>query len=78
MIPVWAADPLKGLKGQLVDDLSKLAVTESSLGRTSLLDGIPRADSLNRDENIRRLDLDLIVTQLRAAGWPAARWLSRS
>ncbi len=63
-----AADPLKGLKGQLVDDLSKLAVTESSLGRTSLLDGIPGADSLNRDENIRRLDLDLIVTQLAQRG----------
>lgn len=62
------ADPLKGLKGQLVDELSKLAVTDSSLGRSSLLDGIPGADSLNRDESIRRLDLDLIVTQLAQRG----------
>jgi len=63
-----AADPLKGLKGPLVDELCKLAVTDSSLGRSSLLDGIPGADSLNRDENIRRLDLDLIVTQLAQLG----------
>ena len=62
------ADPLKGLKGQVIDELSKLAVTESSLGRTSLLDGIPGADTLNRNENIRRLDLDLIVTQLAQRG----------
>jgi len=61
-------DPLKGLKGQLVDALSRLSVTDSSLGRTSLLDGIPGADTLNRDENNRRLDLDLIVTQLAQRG----------
>ena len=63
-----STDPLKGLKGPVVDELSKLAVTESSLGRTSLLDGIPGADTLNRNESIRRLDLDLIVTQLAQRG----------
>ena len=66
--PVQPADPLKGLGEQLIDELSKLAVTDSSLGRSSLLDGIPGADSLNRDENIRRLDLYLIVTQLGQRG----------
>ncbi len=63
-----AIDLLKGLKGQLIDELIRLPVTESNLGRSSLLDGIPGADTLNRDANIRRLDLDLIVTQLAQRG----------
>lgn len=61
-------DPLMGCKPELIDELSKLAVTEGYSGRTSLLDGIPGADTLNRDANIKRLDLDLIVTQLAKLG----------
>ena len=57
-----------GCKAELIDELSKLAVTESYSGRTSLLDGIPGADTLNRDANIKRLDLNLIVTQLAKLG----------
>jgi hypothetical protein len=61
-------DPLKGSKDQLIDELSKLAVTNTDHGRTSLLDGIPGADTFARDAGIKRLDLDLIVTQLAQRG----------
>jgi len=66
--PVDPNDPLKGQRGQLLDELGKLSVSESEVGRTSLLDGIPGADTLNRNPGIKRLDLDLIVTQLAKRG----------
>ena len=61
-------DSLKGLKDKLIDELSKLATTDTPHGRTSLLDGIPGVDTLARDQMIKRLDLDLIVTQLAQRG----------
>ncbi len=63
-----SANPFAGLKPDLLNELIKLSVTESALGRTSLLDGIPGAETLNRDAGNRRLDLDLIVTQLAQRG----------
>ncbi len=56
------------LKQELVDELAVLPVTGTFTGRTSLLAGIPGADALSRDTNIKRLDLDLIVTGLAALG----------
>ena len=62
------AATFESLKPDLVNELLKLSVTDSAQGRTSLLDGIPSADTLNRDAGNRRLDLNLIVTQLAQRG----------
>lgn len=54
-------------KATLIKELSRLPITATLGGRTSLLDGM-RADSLRRDEGMQRHDLDLIVTQLARLG----------
>lgn len=62
------ANPFESLKPDLLNELLKLSVTETALGRTTLLDGIPGADTINRDAGNRRLDLNLIVTDLAKRG----------
>ena len=54
--------------GRLVDLLLRIPATEPMHGRSALLKSIPGTDGFRRDEGIRRLDLDLIVTQVRAIG----------
>ena len=54
-------------KNTLIEELSRLPITNSLAGRTALLSGM-RADSLQRDEGIKRHDLDLIITQLARLG----------
>jgi CheY-like chemotaxis protein len=61
-------DLLQGMKGRLIDELSKLSISETPNGRTSLLDGIPGSNTLSRDMNIARLDLEQIITQLAKRG----------
>jgi hypothetical protein len=54
-------------KNTLIEELSRLPITNSLAGRTALLGGM-RTDSLRRDEGIKRHDLDLIITQLARLG----------
>lgn len=54
-------------KGTLIEELSKLPITNTLAGRTTLLSGM-EADSLQRDENIKRHDLDVIISQLARLG----------
>jgi hypothetical protein len=54
-------------KNTLIEELSKLSITNSLAGRTTLLSGM-QADSLERDENIKRHDLDVIISQLARLG----------
>lgn len=54
-------------KDALLRLLAKLPVSDSHKGRSALLNGI-RTDSLDRDEGMKLLDLDLIVTQLVRLG----------
>jgi CheY-like chemotaxis protein len=61
-------DLLQGMKGGLIDELSKLSISDTPHGRTSLLDGIPGSNTLSRDMNIARLDLEQIITQLAKRG----------
>jgi hypothetical protein len=54
-------------KDALIEELLRLPITNNLAGRTALLGGV-RAENLQRDENMQRHDLDLIVTQLARLG----------
>ena len=64
------------LRLQLIEALLKIPKIQSFDGRTGLLDGIPSKDSLRRDQNIIRNDLEQIIDQLDRLGplttgkWP--------
>lgn len=49
------------IQNKFVDALLQLSVTDTFLGRSSLLKGLPRI-ALNRSENNSRLDLDQIIS----------------
>lgn len=67
-IDVPKLDPLKGKKSELISLLSRLPSSDTYLRRNSLLNGIPGADTINRDENSKTMDLDFILTDLAKRG----------
>lgn len=79
-----APDPLKGHKEELIQILSSLPISDTFIRRSSLLDGIPSAGNIGRDENGKRSDLNLILTGLARQGklatgeWPLVKLIGNA
>ena len=66
--PLPPSDPFKGRKAELVGLLSNLPISATFNRRTRLLDGIPGADGIERDENNKNEDLNMILSDLARRG----------
>jgi hypothetical protein len=83
-LPTEQPNPLEEHKEELIRLLSKLPISATFQSRTSLLDGIPGADTVARDENSKRRDLNAMLTNLAGRGrlstgeWPVVKLIANA